>query len=305
MKYLACGYICVNSFQLPGQKNSDLYIGGPSIYALSGIKVWTDDVKLVASAGEDFDEYFGEWMRRNNCTDSSVKRKLENTTVIHMQYEEDGRYEVSFRYGQEQLGYLRTSPEDIERAVDGDTVGAYVKMDQDAAYWRGIERVKNRFGIKVMWEITMYNDDRIPRDKIIYPCSVCDCFSVNASEASSIFGIPKENENDIINELIKLKVPYILFRVGAKGSYSIKDGDAVFIPSVFSDLSVDPTGCGNSSTGSALFSFCEGMDNFSIGAMANIAAGFNAMSSGIIETHDETLRKSACEQLKKMRRERK
>lgn len=38
--------------------------GGAGIYALSGIKLWEDDVEIVTGVGEDYDSLHGKWYKK-------------------------------------------------------------------------------------------------------------------------------------------------------------------------------------------------------------------------------------------------
>ena len=46
---------------------------------------------------------------------------------------------------------------------------------------------------------------------------------------------------------------------------------------------VDPTGCGNTSTGGALYAYAEGYDPLMVGIMANVASGQNIRQYGVIQ----------------------
>ena len=100
-----------------------------------------------------------------------------------------------------------------------------------------------------------------------------------------------------------LKIPLILFRVGEKGLYTIAEGRHWFVPSVGSETAVDPTGCGNCSTGASLYAFCEGYDPLMIGVMANVAAAYNVRQYGPYPLFDEKARLEALKMSEELYRE--
>ena len=120
-----------------------------------------------------------------------------------------------------------------------------------------------------------------------------DCFSINGNEAAKLFNIPRANEEDMINELMKLDVDFTWFRVGIKGAYAIKGNTAVFTPTILGENEQDPTGCGNSSTGAALYAYCEGYDPLMIGAIANVTSSYNVKQYGPYPHYTEEIRAQA------------
>lgn len=72
-----------------------------------------------------------------------------------------------------------------------------------------------------------------------------------------------------------------LFRVGERGLYVVTKDEAVYLPPAPGPV-VDTVGCGNSSTGGALYAYAEGKDPLTVGLMANIASARNLMQYGLI-----------------------
>ena len=57
-KYLACGNVLYDSMQdIDGHQMGE-HMGGQSMYATSGIRLWTKDVKMVTNCGLDFDDAY-------------------------------------------------------------------------------------------------------------------------------------------------------------------------------------------------------------------------------------------------------
>ncbi|MBR3350180.1 MAG: hypothetical protein IKG55_08920, partial [Solobacterium sp.] len=106
-------------------------------------------------------------------------------------------------------------------------------------------------------------------------------WSMNRNEASDIFGIPSENDEDIINELMKFEgVELCYYRVGSKGAYAVTPTNAYFCPSIDITESVDAMGCGNNSTAAAMYAWCETGNPLMTAVMASISAGFNCAQAG-------------------------
>ena len=55
-KYLACGNVLFDTVQAIDGTEFGEHMGGQAMYATSGVRVWSKDVKMVANVGKlDFD----------------------------------------------------------------------------------------------------------------------------------------------------------------------------------------------------------------------------------------------------------
>jgi len=131
-----------------------------------------------------------------------------------------------------------------------------------------------------MWEIELTACKYSKLGKFMHALQFADVLSINLSEARLLFNI--EDENALIEAMKKLPISMILFRVGERGLYTIQGNVHSLHPSIDSNQILDPTGCGNTSTGSALYAYTEGKDAIMVGIMANVAASENIKQFGVI-----------------------
>lgn len=280
MKYIAAGNVMTDIIEFPDGSKSEMHIGGPAFFALSGIKLWTDEVELLTNVGLDFESEYGKWLDDNSISRKSISIGSDHTTHHMLSYNEDGSYGFKSIYGLENMGILKVTPQQILEHTKG-TKGVYLAQNTDSIFWRGLSKARETNGFKFMWEIEAPWCTNGNLQRIKDCCKMgADAFSINGNEASILFDIPKENHEDLINEIMKLDVDYTWFRVGSKGAYSVTKTNAYFLPSIDIGEVIDPTGCGNSSTGTAMYAFCEGFDPITIGAMANITAAYNVLQYG-------------------------
>lgn len=278
-KYLCCGNIMSDAVEDGSGNLSDIHPGGPAFYALAGVRLWTKDCRLVCQTGEDYDSAYGNWLDGNGISRRSVRISAEHCTQHVLKYDKaDGTYSWRSLYGQENLGFLKTTPEHIEEAVTESTAGFYLAQNTDRIFWNKLADIKSRRNIKMMWELEHTGEDALRR--VMNVIGIADMWSLNLSEASMLFDIPREREEDMINLIMKMPVEMTLFRVGKRGAYCVTPTNAVFCPSIDIAESVDPTGCGNCSTGAAMYAHLEGYSPAEVVAIANISAGFNAAQFG-------------------------
>ena len=290
IEYLACGNIMSDRIQSADGTCSEWNMGGPAFYALSGIRTWTPDVKLVCKTGADFQDTYGKWMQANNVSMESVRYEVEEHTRFTLKYNPDGSFNHYPHFTAEHLGYLKTHADDIDEACEGyDIKGMYMAHNTDTVVWKNLAKVKEKRGMKIMWEIEYTGKVREQlgvtreqmQDRIRRVMEVADAWSLNHNEASDLFDIPREDDEAIINALQKLPVEFTFYRVGERGSWAVTPTNAHFCPVITPfGPSVDPTGCGNCSTGTAGYAYFAGNHPAMVAAMANVSAGFNAAQRG-------------------------
>ena len=153
-----------------------------------------------------------------------------------------------------------------------------------------------------MWEIEAPSSHYEFMDAVLYAMESVDVFSLNIQEARTLFNVNTEEE--CIAELRKMPVDLTLFRVGARGLYTVTRDEVYYLPPAPSDRVVDPTGCGNTSTGSALHAYCEGYDPLMVGIRANVAAAQNIRQYGVIPNF-AAVREDAVRQAEQLYKEKK
>lgn len=293
--YLSCGNIMSDIVVQPDGTKSERHMGGPAFFALSGIRLWTEDCKLVTGTGKNYTEDYEKWLDDNEVGKDAVRIEAERVTCYQTAYNDDGTINqaLSFSYyGDENMGYLKTHPHHIEKAATQKTKGIYMAQGADRVVWEKLAEVKKKYGFKIMWELEYFNSGLdLERVKEMLP--IADAWSLNWNEASGLFGIPRENDAEIITELQKLPVEFIFYRVGKRGAYAVTPEHAYFGQSVNAGPYVDQTGCGNCSTGAAMYAFVEGYSPQEILVMGNVASGYNCLQYGPYPLYTPQVRQKA------------
>ncbi len=296
--YLACGNIMSDNVIAADGSESGWHIGGPALFALSGARLYTENCKLVTRTGADYVDSYGKWMEDNGLTCESIRVECDHYTRHILDYQrEDGGYNWRSVYGAQALGYIKTNPDDIDAAASTSVKGMYMAQNLDRVYWSKLEKIIEKNGIKMMWEIE-YSDSiayfRDPVQRIGEISNIASAWSINHNEASGLFNIPREKDEDIINEIMKLGFGFCLYRVGTRGAYGVTPSNAWFCPSFDPHgPSVDPTGCGNCSTGAAGWAWANGDDPIMTLVKANVASGYNAMQMGPVPVYTDEIMKEA------------
>lgn len=269
-------------------------IGGPATFAYSGVRIWTDSVIQCSNLGADYGTLFKPWLKANRVETAGYKIVCDrcNHSVMHF-VDQGGEYAGPLQREEteaerwlkndawQDFGYMKTRPEDLEQFTRNARVkGVYVAQNADRVYWAKMRDIKKRDGFKLMWEIEgpWAHQHYLGDIRDICRASV-DLFSINLDEAQRLFAC--EGDAACIAGLQQLDVDLTLFRVGKRGLYALTKEQAVYLPPAPGPI-VDPTGCGNTSTGAALYAYAEGMNALMVGVMANVAASQNIRQYGVI-----------------------
>lgn len=308
MKYIAEGATITNRLLfLDGRVKKDI-MGGGGFYAYTALRMCTDDCLYLSSVGKDFDDFYGAWFDENHCSKDGLFVRTEKTMYNDLKYFPDGSYiEYSIygtKYTDEELAEMRRNgimylpDEDPEiHRLNYLTLEDYAHFMDDAKglYTSQALTEENdeillahkKNGCKVMWEIPATSLDEAHAvyeqggiEGLKHYLRAIDILSINGNECAIIFGV--ERDEEIIELLKKLDLP-IYYRVGTKGAYMIADGRDYFVPMISTvpkEEEIDPTGCGNSSTGAALWAWCEGYDPLMTCVIGNVVASYNVRQYG-------------------------
>ena len=305
MKFVAIGNTMRDSVANADGTITASHMGGPSPFAYAGIRVWCDDVQMLTGVGMDHEEHFGEWIERNNICRDGIVCVDEKTHNFVLSYNEDGSYSADHGMDRDafsfEIGAMEMRPAQFDEFTK-DAECCYFFYDcENIVFWNQIKEIKEKYGWKMMWEMsgTSAYPERLPRIKQIIKDLNIEMFSMNWNETKQLFGCTEREEG--IALLKTLGVPFIFLRDGANGSYAIEGDKHWHIPSVRSETSVDPTGCGNTSTGTAMYGYHVTGDPIMACIMANISAGYNAAQYGVIPEFTPEMRENSLKQAQQMR----
>lgn len=283
MEYIACGNLMLDRIENKNGEPGALNIGGFALFALSGIRLWTENCKVACRVGADYGSYFGPWMERNNIPQENISVEVEHNIQHIVKRRDHQAIHWLPVYGAEHRGYLLITPEHIDAATDYDTKGIFLNQSEDKIFWQKLYDIKTRKGFKVLWEFSSYNKIERPAEmlrRILDIMPMTDMWSISIAEASRLFGIPQRDEDAIIDEIMKLPIELTLLRLGNNGSWAVTPTTAAHCDAIDVPETIDPLGCGSTASGAALYAHCEGFSPAMVATMANVAAGHTAAQLG-------------------------
>ena len=290
MKFLVVSTAVTDDVLFPDGTVKKQLAGGAGIYALAGIKIWTDDVAIVTGVGKDYFSLPGDWFLKNNLSRSGLTIKGEFTPRTTIRYFENGGREETPVYGLEHYKMMEPTPEDVERQC-GDTEGVYVFKDANKEFWNKIIHLKEKYGFTLMWEIAA--DTTLPEyfDDIVAIGKHIDVFSINKQEAINLCSSYQIDE--VIQKIQALNIPLVFLRTGKEGACMISQEKVYELPSIIQAKVIDVTGGGNSSSGAVLYGYCEDKGLVMSGIMGSISAAYCIAQFGPPPLIDDEMRSNA------------
>jgi len=292
-KYVAAGKVITNRIIFTDNRIMHDIMGGHGLYAYEGVALGAEDSVFVAPVGQDFDQFYGKWFDDNGFSREGLKFSMERCIYNELVYYPDGQYVEYSIYGKEEEAKTAVTGvltlEDLAPHVMG-AKGLYTMIQFPHAEFRAL---KEKAGFKYMWEYSPLLLQNSGKQAVMDYIDLTDIYSLNRPESFELFGV--DNEEAAIAEIKNLGKP-CYYRVGSKGAYMIDGGETAFVPVVHvvpREQEIDPTGCGNSSTGGAMWAFSEGFDPLMTCIWGNVVAGFNVMQYGPKLDLGEETRKEA------------
>lgn len=269
MDYLVVSTAVTDDVYLAGGGHRGRFLGGAGVYALCGIRLWSDSAVLCTGVGEDFQALHGPWFEKNGCSRAGLMVKDPHTAVSTVRYQPDGERVETPPFGPEHYRRLEAAPEELRPFYPG-LKGAYIFKDLRPGYWEQVLADRAAFGFPIMWELNA--DAARPENlsRVREVAQACGLFSLNRTEASRLLGCTEPEEQAAA--LLGWDTELIYLRLGGRGAAVIAGGRAVWIPCAPCGAAADPTGAGNSSTAAVLCGWCLGKSPAECGAMGAVSA---------------------------------
>jgi len=221
-------------------------LGGAATYAAMAARLWWDDVAIVAGVGEDIEDVTKGKLTGFGLLGDGHLRRSPHTIQSKLVYRVDGSRTETPAYGPDHFMSLQVRPTDIPASLRP-AAGTYVFRDLDMPYWDNLRSVRADLGT-VLWEL---QDDNIAGrwDEIAALMPLVDLFSLNLSEARSLFGDIAPDA--MCDAILATGIKAVVLRMGAEGALVATSEKRLKVTPPPSEV-VDVTGGGNAFCGGFL-----------------------------------------------------
>ena len=243
--FIAIGYVIIDDIVLPDGKTHMGVLGGGSVHAAMGMRVWSDRVGLYSGIGNDFSPDLTEKLQ--DIFDVHGLYAVNAETVRGWQiFENDGRRTEIFRSDPADFPLYNPKLTAFPQAYK-ELQGVHLHCG-----WNEVEKwVKflRKFGDPfILWEPIKAEFLRENKDNFLKILPLVDCVSPNLGEAKEL--LQMEEPDAMLDEFIDHGAKMAAIRAGADGSiYAGKEGKHIRVPAVPVENIIDQTGAGNAYCG--------------------------------------------------------
>ena len=291
-RYIVSGYAIVDNIIPYGETEPQATrLGGGAMYALSGIRLWEDDVTLALYTGRNFERLYGRWLKTNGIDWSGVVISTEHVRTVELSYNSEGTFTSVDQFADEYADNKQNVTRQLLEPVTGDaTKGIYILRDPDPYALADIHKMCREKSIRFGTEFSVNHllDSGDMYDLFKEVTKHMDFFSLNFFECSRLFSSCRDIED--AKEILCSFDTTCFLRDGTNGAYLLAEGKEYFAPMISEFGEQDPAGCGNTSTSSAFWALCEGYDPMVAVYTGAVTASVNAGQKGMIKYLDNELR---------------
>lgn len=262
-----------------GRVAQDLLPGGEGMYAWQGASLVSDQVRLAAGIGGDFDSFFGEWMKKNPfdsaylvprtdycsyCEADAGDRETNPEKSVYGIGAGKFYYAESILYPQQFLHFLHDTDSVIlcekPEIVSLEALRSFRSDTEMALCWIVPERMRH------------YGREEF--EKIV---NRIDLYGINADTAAAIFGTSDERE--LLELLTACKKPF--YFMGSQLAWFSEGGSCTGMEWEKKE-GLHLLGCEYTAAAAAMTLFCRGADPYECCKAGRLAYGWQGEFWGLI-----------------------
>ena len=249
--FISISSIIIDDIVMPDGTTHMGCLGGGGTHAAMGMRVWSEQVGLVANIGLDFPADLMDKLEKAFDVNGLIKCDMKTVRAWQL-FETDGTRREVLRSKLENFELLKPEINAFPNVYD-QLQGVHLHCGGDEiALW--VPFLRQRGDPFIVWEPWQRFCVEENREKLTTFLSLVDCVSPNLEEARLLLGL--EKKEDLLNKFLDLGAQRVVTREGADGSTFIDNkGNYFRIPAVKVDKIVDQTGAGNAYCGGLVVGF--------------------------------------------------
>lgn len=272
-RVVVIGNLTIDDVVLPDGTTAMGSIGGNTIYAALGARLWEPSVGIVTRRGEDFPPGGLEPLVRLGIRTDGVVEIPGPTVRNWVVYEDDGRRHWLYRTPPERSYEVAVRPEDVPTPwlADGDRVVHVAAMPLDAAE-AVVDRIEREApGARITLD-THEDWGSDVRDEVLALASRVHAFVPSSEEVSTLFGGDLVGRG-ALERLASLPTPVVVVKLGADGCVVRSEG-RVWSIGISEGEVVDVTGAGDAFCGGFAAGLADGWSPVEAARRGTVSAAF-------------------------------
>ncbi|NMC47205.1 MAG: hypothetical protein GYA52_10315 [Chloroflexi bacterium] len=268
--FIAIGYAIIDDIVLPDGTTHMAVLGGGSIHAAMGMRVWSDRVGLYAGIGNDFPPDLTGKLR--DIFDVRGLYMVNAKTVRAWQlFETDGGRTEIFRSDPADFPLYNpqlTAFPQAYKELQG--VHLHCGWNEVEKWVKFLRKFSDPF---ILWEPIQAEFLHENKENFLKILPMVDCISPNLQETKELLQV--DDADAMLDEFIDHGAKMAVIRAGADGSiYAGSDGKHIRVPAVPVEAIVDQTGAGNAYCGGLIVGCAQSKDVVAALCQAAVSASF-------------------------------
>lgn len=254
-------------------------LGGGCVHCGMAMRLWDDQVGLLAKVGLDFPTELERQLKRIFIGDGITRTDFQQTPHFNQHYRADGtRYETFSSPHQEMLAMVPVPAELPEEWKDIQGVHLHCRKEH-VMDW--IEKLKSQGAELVLWEPIDHFDDPTNLKLFIEFACKADIVSPNLSEIRKLTG--KQDLESILAFCHGEGFNTLLLRMGGQGVLVMDEQGKWFVTPPYPETEIiDPTGAGNACCGGFIVGLSKTKDLKEAARYANVSSSLAMRQYGAI-----------------------
>lgn len=277
--FVAVGTIIIDDIVAGDGHTLPGILGGAATHAAAGMRVWTDDVGLIGSVGNNFPAELWTALERMGYDLRSVRRFPQTTPRAWQIYDAREHRTEIFQSPRSEFPTFAPTPDQI--AAYPDAQGFHLmtaELDTVAGLCAAMRVVP---GALILWEPAPWHLVAEQRTRVLELIGSVDIISPNAEECTVMLG-PQPPDRWIAT-LLDAGAQLVGIRMGREGSLirSRDDPAPQHVPAVSLGPPVDVTGAGNAYGGGLLVGYHRTRSSMEAGLYGAISAAITLQHLGV------------------------
>lgn len=254
-------------------------LGGGSTHAAMGMRVWADQVGLVASIGHNFPPALSDELAKVFDIKGVCRLAIDTPRAWQVIEANGSRTEV-FRSDFDEFIAIDPQPAELPESYYN-ARGVHLQCAAPYPLLSWVDTLRSLGTGHILWEPWDEFLQAENREVIRALLPEVDVFSPGLAEARRLTRL--QDVHQIVKELLNDGVPMVALRMGSNGSLvgSSKDG-IQHVPAYPVDTLVDVTGAGNSYCGGFLVGLAATRDPFMAARYGAVSASFTLEQFGAL-----------------------
>lgn len=286
--FISIGTVIIDDIVLPDGTTHMGCLGGGSVHAAMGMRVWSEQVGLVAKIGRDFPQHHLNQLEEKFDLQGLAHSDLTTTRAWQL-FEIDGTRREVFRTDMADFWQLVVKVEDFPKTYHNLSGVHLHSLGDEIASWVSLLRQKgNPFILWEPWDIYCVAENRNNLREVL---PLVDGFSPSLGEAQRLLGLEKPQE--LLDGFLNYGARMVAIRMGAKGSvFANAEGVRIQVPIAPVKDFVDVTGAGNAYCGGLVVGLAQTSDPLKAVCYAAVSASFALEQFGALFPLDDIHQRS-------------